>query len=45
MATPCCAKCGNKNITWETRTFAGKSGILVYCSSCGAIVSWTPKPK
>jgi hypothetical protein len=43
-AKACCPKCGSTDITWETKTFSVE-GVLVYCASCGAIVSWAPKPE
>jgi hypothetical protein len=43
-AQACCAKCGSMQITFEIRVFL-VPGILVYCATCGAIVSWVPKPE
>ncbi len=45
MASPCCSKCGSTNITWQTKTFNGIEGMLIYCSDCGAVIGWVPKPK
>ena len=43
--TPCCANCKSNNITYQVQTFGGVRGILVYCGTCGAIISWAPEPK
>ena len=43
MPFPCCGKCGG-NLTWQTISFGGIQGILVYCAACGAAVSWVPRP-
>lgn len=46
MASPCCPKCENAtSISWQTKTLNGIEGMLIYCSSCGAIITWVPKPK
>ena len=45
MATPVCAKCGGVNIAAYNRSFNGLSGVMLYCSDCGAIISWAPNPE
>jgi ribosomal protein S27E len=43
MAAPNCAKCGSTTITYQSQTYS-VAGILVYCGSCGAVISWAPRP-
>jgi len=43
--TPCCASCKSDKIAYQIQTFGGVRGILVYCGTCGAIISWAPEPK
>lgn len=45
MPSPRCAECKSTNIAWETKTFSGIAGVLVYCGACGAVISWAPKPE
>jgi hypothetical protein len=45
MVNPCCPKCGGANITWQTKTFGGFTGFLMYCGDCGVAISWAPRPK
>ncbi len=45
MAEPNCGKCGSTEFLSMYETFALQIGILVYCGSCGAVVTWVPKPK
>ena len=41
MATPCCPKCESTSITYTPQSFAGIPGVLIHCSDCGAIITWT----
>ena len=42
--TPCCANCGEINITFRVQSYGEVDGVLVYCGDCGAIVAWSAKP-
>lgn len=45
VASPHCPQCQSTSITWSTSTQNGVSGFFVYCSSCGAIITWVPQPR
>ena len=40
---PCCVKCGGTEFTSKVKSFRGMVGYWIYCESCKAIVTWTPK--
>ena len=40
MAKPCCAKCGSENIGTAKKFITGEEGYYVYCTDCGAIITW-----
>lgn len=39
---PCCAKCGadSNELAPAPKTIHSLHGFLIYCKSCGAIVTW-----
>jgi hypothetical protein len=41
--SPNCVRCGGVSFTSATQTFDGTSGVLIYCSGCGAVAGWGPK--
>ncbi len=40
--TPCCTGCRGTGYSYRQQTIANVAGLLVYCSSCGGIFSWSP---
>jgi hypothetical protein len=44
-AEPCCAKCESTLIGSTRRSWQGVEGLLIFCTACGAIITWAPVPK
>jgi hypothetical protein len=42
---PNCPRCKKSEFASTSKTFVGMEGLFVYCSSCGAVVGWVPKPE
>jgi hypothetical protein len=40
--TPCCTGCRGTGYSYRQQKIANVDGLLVYCSSCGGIFSWSP---
>jgi hypothetical protein len=40
--TPCCTGCKGTSYSYRQQRIANVDGLLVYCSSCGGIFSWSP---
>ena len=40
--TPCCTGCKGTGYSYRQQKIANIDGLLVYCSSCGGIFSWSP---
>lgn len=43
MATPVCGKCGHNTLSKRSKPAGGTSGTVIYCSGCGAFITWIPK--
>ena len=41
-AIPCCTGCRGTSYSYRQQRIANIDGLLVYCSSCGGIFSWSP---
>jgi hypothetical protein len=39
---PNCIRCRSRKIVWKRKTLGEVPGILVYCQSCGGVISWLP---
>jgi hypothetical protein len=42
---PNCTRCEGTAYSYRNHTVAGVPGMIVYCTKCGGIFSWSPKPK
>ncbi len=41
---PNCPRCKSERIASKVEAYDGRAGVLVYCSECGAIISWSQHP-
>ena len=42
-ARPNCTRCQGSSYSYENHAIAGVDGLLVFCSQCGGIFSWSPR--
>ena len=40
--TPRCTHCQGTTYSFRSQTIANTEGLLVYCTTCGGIFSWSP---
>jgi hypothetical protein len=40
---PNCVRCRSEQFAWEWQAFGDAKGLMVFCSSCGAVLSWVPR--